>query len=173
MINQAALNLIKEFEGFMAHAYKDAVGVVTIGYGTTAAADVGISPRLGMVITEPEAEAYLKAAVDKFAAQITKDMRRKPTPNQFGAMVSLAYNIGPGAFSKSSVLRKFNAGDIEGAADAFALWNKAGGKVLAGLVRRRAAEAALFRTVDAAHPIAAESLLSVILRLLSALFQKR
>lgn len=144
MINQAALDLIKEFEGFMAHAYKDSVGVVTIGYGTTAAAGVGITPALGMVITEAQAVGYLNAAVNKFADQVLRRLVHPATPNQFGAMVSLAYNIGPGNFAKSSVLRKFNAGDNAGAAASFKLWNKAGGRVLPGLTRRRAAEAALF-----------------------------
>lgn len=144
MINQAGIDLIKEFEGFRASTYRDSVGVLTIGYGTTAAAGVGITPGIGMTITQEQAEAYLRAAVNKFAAQIRAKMTREPTPNQFAAMVSLAYNIGPGGFARSSVLRKFNAGDLAGAAAAFALWNKAGGRVLAGLTRRRAAEAALF-----------------------------
>ena len=150
MINSAALRLIKEFEGFEAEAYKDPVGIVTIGYGTTAAAGVGISPKLGDKITEAQATDYLKRAVDKFAAQILPKITRTPTGNQFGAMVSLAYNIGPGAFNKSTVLRRFNAGDISGAADAFLMWNKAGGKVLAGLTRRRKAERELFLTPDSA-----------------------
>lgn len=150
MINSAALRLIKEFEGFEAEAYKDPVGIVTIGYGTTAAAGVGISPKLGDKITEAQATDYLKRAVDKFAAQILPKITRAPTGNQFGAMVSLAYNIGPGAFNKSTVLRRFNAGDISGAADAFLMWNKAGGKVLAGLTRRRKAERELFLTPDSA-----------------------
>jgi len=144
MINQAGLNLIKEFEGLRTHAYQDSVGVWTIGYGTTAAAGVGIIPKGGKVITEAQAEAYLRAAVEKFARHIAPLLKRPPTANQFGAMVSLAYNIGPGAFARSSVLRKFNAGDFAGAARSFALWNKAGGRVLAGLTRRRAAEASLF-----------------------------
>lgn len=148
MINSAALRLIKEFEGFEAEAYKDPVGIVTIGYGTTAAAGVGISPKPGDKITEAQATDYLKRAVDKFAAQILPKITRTPTGNQFGAMVSLAYNIGPGAFNKSTVLRRFNAGDIQGAADAFLMWNKAGGKVLAGLTRRRKAERELFLTPD-------------------------
>lgn len=145
MINQAGLNLIKEFEGLRLTAYRDSVGVWTIGYGTTAAADVGITPHAGQTITEPQAEAFLRAGVDKFAAQIIRLMKRQPTPNQLGAMVSLAYNIGPGSFAKSSVLRHFNTGDMPRAAASFALWNKAGGRVLAGLTRRRAAEAALFK----------------------------
>jgi len=157
MINSAALRLIKEFEGFEAEAYKDPVGIVTIGYGTTAAAGVGISPKLGDKITEAQATDYLKRAVDKFAAQILPKITRTPTGNQFGAMVSLAYNIGPGAFNKSTVLRRFNAGDTSGAADAFLMWNKAGGKVLAGLTRRRKAERELFLTPDRATKLPSTS----------------
>lgn len=148
MINKAALDLIKEFEGFRAEAYKDAVGVWTIGYGTTAMAEVGIIPKAGMKITEAQAEGYLDAAVTKFSHNVTKVLTKPANENEFGAMVSLAYNIGPGAFSKSSVLRKFNADDKMGAADAFLLWNKAGGKVLNGLVRRRQAERDLFLKPD-------------------------
>lgn len=144
MINKTALDLIKEFEGFRAEAYRDSVGVLTIGYGTTAAAGVGIEPKAGMKITEAQATGYLDAAVAKFSHRVTAALTRVPTDNQFGAMVSLAYNIGPGNFAKSSVCRKFNKGDIQGAADAFLLWNKAGGKVLNGLVRRRQAERLLF-----------------------------
>lgn len=143
-MNKATIDLIKEFEGFRAKAYLDPVGILTIGYGTTAAAGVGIKPALGMTITEAEAERYLMAAVDKFAAQIAPKITRPINENEFGAFVSLAYNIGPGAFGKSSALRKFNAGDKQGAASAILLWNKAGGKVLPGLARRREAERALF-----------------------------
>lgn len=150
-INQAGLDLIKSFEGFRAKAYLDAVNVWTIGYGTTAAAGVGIDPKAGMTITEAQATEYLQRAIDKFAAQIAPKLTRKPNENEWAAMISLAYNIGPGAFAKSSVLRKFNAGDSAGAADAFRMWNKAGGKVLAGLTRRREAERALFLTRPAPH----------------------
>ena len=144
MINQEALNLIKEFEGFKPRAYRDSVGVWTIGYGTTAMAGVGIAPKAGMVITEAQAEEYLQITVDKFAADIMRRLKHPATPNQFGAMVSLAYNVGPGNFARSSVLRRFNANDFTGASVSFRLWNKAGGRVLAGLTRRRAAEAVLF-----------------------------
>lgn len=144
MINREALDLIKEFEGFRAKAYKDAVGVWTIGYGSTAMAGVGIEPKAGMEITEAQALAYLDAAVVKFEHNVTKVLKRPANENEYGAMVSLAYNIGPAGFAKSSVLRLFNAGDKEVAGEAFLLWNKAGGKVLAGLTRRRKAERALF-----------------------------
>lgn len=143
-INKAGLALVKEFEGFRAEAYLDPVGIVTIGYGTTAAAGVGISPELGMTITEAEAEAYLAKTLEKFGRNIRSMITVEPNENEFAAMLSLAYNIGPGAFAKSSVLRFFNTGDKARAADAFRLWVKAGGKTLAGLKRRREAERALF-----------------------------
>lgn len=146
-INKAALALIKEFEGFRSAAYLDRVAsppVWTIGYGTTAAANVGIIPKAGMSISERDAEEYLVRAVEKFAAQIKPLIKQPINENEFGAFVSLAYNIGPGAFAKSSALKKFNAGDKQGAANAILLWNKAGGKVVAGLKRRREAERALF-----------------------------
>ena len=155
-VNKAALDLIKEFEGFRSKAYRDAVGVWTIGYGTTAMAGVGIEPKAGMSITEAEAEYYLQKGVDKFAAQIEKHIAAPINENEFGAFVSLAYNIGPGAFSKSSSLRHFNEGNKARAAQNILLWNKAGGKVLKGLVRRREAEKRLFETpvTKADKPIA-------------------
>ena len=149
MINDAALAVIKEFEGFRADAYLDTMAkpsVWTIGYGTTARAGVGIAPARGMTISEQAAAEYLRATVATFGAQVKAGLTRPANENQFGAMVSLAYNIGPGAFAKSSVLRRFNAGDTQGAADAFLMWNKAGGKVLKGLTARREDEKKLFLT---------------------------
>jgi len=143
-INAATVELVKSFEGLRLQAYQDSVGVWTIGYGTTAAAGVGIVPKAGMKITEAQAEEYLRLGLEKFARQIEPGIKVSVTDNQFGAMVSLAYNIGPGAFLKSTLLRKLNAGDELGAAQQFAVWNKAGGKVLNGLVRRREAERRLF-----------------------------
>ena len=174
-INRAALALIKEFEGFRAQTYIDAVGVPTIGYGTTAAAGVGIVPSMGMTITEAQASAYLLKAVERFAAQIGPKITRPISANEFGAFVSLAYNIGPGAFIGSSALRKFNAGDKAGAADALLLWNKGtvhGRKVvLPGLVRRRQAERALYLTPVSADapPAPVRPVASLWQRLLAAL----
>lgn len=145
-INQATIDLVKEFEGFKANAYKCPAGVWTIGYGTTAAAGVGIDPKPGMSVTKAEAEGYLQAALDKFADQIAPSITAPINENEFGAFVSLAYNIGPGAFRKSTALSAFNAGDKAKAAKAILLWNKAGGKVLKGLTRRREAERKLFLT---------------------------
>jgi lysozyme len=143
-IDPRAVDLIKEFEGFRALAYLDPVGIWTIGYGTTAAAGVGIEPKAGMRITEAEGEVYLTLALEKFADSIRPKITRSISPAEFGAFLSLAYNIGPGAFARSSALREFNEGNKEEAADAILLWDKAGGNRLAGLVRRRKAERELF-----------------------------
>lgn len=145
-INRATVDMVKEFEGFRAKAYKDPVGIWTIGYGTTAAAGVGITPKEGMTITRSDAEGYLHGALEKFAAYIENDITAPINENEFGAFVSLAYNIGPGAFRRSSALDHFNNGDKAKAAAAILLWNKAGGKVLKGLTRRREAERKLFLT---------------------------
>lgn len=152
-INEAGLEIVKHYEGLRLKSYRDPVGIWTIGYGTTTAAGVGIDVRPNMTITEQEADTYLRRALDKFAGEILPAMKREPTQNQFSAMLSLAYNIGPTAFKKSTCLRRFNAGDIEGAADALTWFNKAGGKVLRGLVRRRAAEHELFLADDVSEVV--------------------
>jgi len=156
-VTQTTIELIKEFEGFRATTYKDSAGHLTIGYGTTGMAGVGIDPRPGQTITRSEAEWYLQKAVEKFAASIRPAINMPINDNEFGAFVSLAYNIGPGAFLKSSALRHFNAGDKARAAQSILLWKKAGGKTLAGLVRRREAEKALFLTPARASTPAAKS----------------
>lgn len=159
-VNQRTIDLIKRFEGFRANAYRDIAGIWTIGYGTTAAAGVGITPKEGMVITEPEATLYLRRAIDLFAAKIAPKITAPINENEFGAFVSLAYNIGPGAFNSSSALRHFNAGRKAEAANAILAWNKAtvGGKkvVVKGLVNRRAEERSLFLTpATAPSPVSA------------------
>lgn len=154
MINKETLELIKKWEGFKSSAYKDSVGVWTIGYGTTVNAGVGIEPKPGMTITEKQALGYLDAAVTRFANNVTMALSKPANGNEFGAMVSLAYNIGPTAFRRSSVLRFFNSGNKKEAADAFLLWNKAGVKVLKGLTNRRKEERALFLTPSERSAIA-------------------
>lgn len=141
-VNEAARRLVIDFEGFSSRAYQCPAGVWTIGYGFTA----GVQP--GDTITREQAEARLDRELAEFGAGVARLLTRPATPNQFGAMASLAFNVGLAAFARSSVLRLHNAGDFEGAARAFAMWNKAGGKVLPGLVRRRAAEADLYLTPE-------------------------
>ena len=143
-VNQATIDIIKKWEGLKLNAYRDAVGIWTIGYGTTSKAGVGIIPHQGMTITEAVAEYYLKLAVDDFAKRIRPHITVPISDNEFGAFVSLAYNIGPGAFIESTALRRFNDGDKAGAVAALKWFNKAGGKRLQGLANRREDEARLF-----------------------------
>jgi lysozyme len=178
-VNKATLDLIREFEGLRLTAYQDIVGIWTIGYGITAAADVGIVPAKGLTITQERADELLRLAVEKFAAKVDELITVKVNQNERGACLSLSYNIGLGAFSKSTVLRELNAGRRSEAAAAFQMWNKAGGAVVKGLVRRREAERQLFLTPVTAdmHVIAApdktepESVLSIIIKVIMALFQ--
>jgi len=142
-MNQAGVDLVKSFEGFRSQAYLDAVGVPTIGYGFTK----GV--QLGDLMTQDEADARLAQELGEFEAGVLKLCVRAPGANQAAAMSALAYNIGLAAFKGSSVLREHNDGFFALAADAFLLWNRAGGRVLPGLVKRRAAERKLYLTPDA------------------------
>jgi lysozyme len=132
--------LIKFFEGFRASAYYDAVGVPTIGYGTT----TGV--KMGQTITEAQGEALLQADLRKFEAGVDKLVTVTLTQEQFDALVSFSYNLGLGNFGSSTLLKLVNAGRFDLAKDQFIRWNKAGGKVLDGLTKRRQAEATLFST---------------------------
>ncbi|MAK86523.1 MAG: muraminidase [Pseudomonas sp.] len=143
-INQATVDLVKEFEGLELTAYRDPVGVLTIGYGYTNQAGYCPGVKPGERWTQAQAEQMLAEGLERFGAQIRPMFTREPNENQFGAFVSLAYNIGVTAFRNSTALRRFNAGDTAGAAEALTWFNKAGGAKLRGLVRRREAERALF-----------------------------
>lgn len=151
-INDATVNLVKAFEGKKLKAYRDPVGVWTIGYGHSEYAPFPPKPKAGMQITEKEAEALLRKGLEHFGDDVRKRLTRDATDNEFGAMVSLAYNVGIGNFETSTCLKRFNAGDVKGASEALQWFNKAGGKTLRGLVRRRKAEAALMLTPDADAP---------------------
>lgn len=138
--------LIKTHEGLRLDAYPDAVygwARVTIGYGHTSQAGPPNVTR-GMRITADEADAILRSDLRKFEVAVTGMVHVPLTQSQFDALVSLAFNIGPAALASSTLLRKLNAGDYQGAADQFPVWNKSAGKTLPGLVKRRAAERALF-----------------------------
>ena len=132
--------LIKSFEGCRLKAYLPTPNdVPTIGWGTT-----GPDIKLGLVWTQKQADDRFTAHVAEFARKVEKLVGPKVTQNQFDAMVSLAYNIGTGAFGSSTLLKLHKAGDYKGAAAQFLRWNKQAGKVLNGLTKRRAAEAALY-----------------------------
>ncbi len=150
-INQAGLDLIKTFEGCKLEAYLDDAGVLTIGWGHTSAAGPPMV-RSALTITREQAESILATDLKKYEEAVEDTIAHTMNPNQFAAFVSLCFNIGPGAFMKSTVARRFNSGNVAGAGDAFLMWNKitdpgTGQKVeLKGLTRRRAAERALFLT---------------------------
>jgi GH24 family phage-related lysozyme (muramidase) len=134
----AGVNLIKEFEGIRLNAYQDSVGVWTIGIGTT------LGVKKGQVITESQAIEFLERDLAKFEKAINEAVKVEISQPMFDALACWTYNVGPGAMAKSTLIKKLNAGDFQGAADAFLSWDKAGGRVLAGLHRRREAERKLF-----------------------------
>ena len=135
--------LIKQFEGCKLTAYQDSVGVWTIGYGWTQPVD-GKPLRAGMTIKQETAERLLKTGLVSYESDVSRLVKVDLTQGQFDALVSFTYNLGARSLSTSTLLRKLNASDYAGAADEFLRWNKAGGKVLNGLARRREAERALF-----------------------------
>lgn len=125
----------------------------TCGYGETK----GVGP--DDFWTEAEASARLAVRYREFEDSVLRACTAKPNANQLAAMTSLCYNIGPAGFKRSTVLKAHNRGDHQAAARAFGLWNKSGGKVYAGLTKRRAEESALYLTpmpVDVSDPIAPE-----------------
>ncbi|MGB3767853.1 MAG: lysozyme [Phormidesmis sp.] len=140
--NSNGLKLIKSFEGLRLRAYQDAVGIWTIGYGTTR----GVRP--GMTISEAEAELFLQQDLVRFEQAINDSLKVPVNDNQFSALSCFTYNVGPGAFRSSTLLKMLNQQDVYGAADQFPRWNKAGGRPLAGLTRRRKAERHLFLGQD-------------------------
>jgi len=137
--SEKARNLIKEFEGESLVAYKCPAGVWTISVGVTE------NVKSGMTITAEQSSVMFARALRPREDKLTRLLNRTPTnQNQFDAMLSLAYNIGMGAFEKSTLLRLHRNTEHEAAADEFLKWNKAGGKVLDGLTRRRSAERKLY-----------------------------
>ena len=112
----------------------------TVGWGST-----GPDITMGLVWTQAQCDERFAADLAKFAAGVSAAVTGETAQNQVDAMVSLAYNIGVGAFKSSTLLRKHNVGDFAGAQAQFAVWNKQAGKVLPGLVKRRAAEAAMYQ----------------------------
>lgn len=144
--------IIKQFEGFRAAPYLDSAGIATIGYGTILYPDGSKVTMSDPAITDQEATSYLSYQMSLKSAQIAPLLLKPASLHQAAAMLSLTYNIGSAAFQSSTVLRKFNAGDIAGAADAFLMWDKAtvDGKlvVVQGLLNRREQERTIFLTAD-------------------------
>lgn len=137
--SEKGLALTKSFEGLHLEAYRDCAGVWTIGYGHT-----GPAVASGQVVSGGEAEELLRADLDVATACVNRAVVAVISQGQFDAMVDFCFNAGRGHFMQSTLLRKVNNEDFAGAAAQFALWVHAGGEVVAGLVRRRKAEADLF-----------------------------
>jgi lysozyme len=136
---KTGLTLTESFEGLKLTAYRDVCGVWTIGYGHT-----GPDVHPGMTITQAEAEELLLADVAHAVATVNRCVTVKLNQDQFDALVDFAFNAGCGALEGSTLLKDLNAGDYAAAADQFEEWDHAGDKVVAGLLRRREAEATLF-----------------------------
>ncbi|KJS42728.1 MAG: glycoside hydrolase family 24 [Rhodospirillaceae bacterium BRH_c57] len=133
-LSAAGLAGIVGWEGYSGTAYRDVAGVPTIGYGTTE----GV--KMGDTITKPEAMARAKTDVQAFEGALRRCVKVPLHQHEYDALVSISYNIGPGAFCRSTLVRKLNAGDYVGACAEILRWNRAGGRVVQGLVNRRKAE---------------------------------
>lgn len=138
-LNDAGLELIKSFEGCKLTAYKDGGGVLTIGYGHT-----GDDVTEGQVITQDEADDLLRQDVQNKVDGVCRSTAVEINDNQLAALTSFAYNVGLGNLRGSTLLKNLNAGDYDGAAKEFLEWDRIGGKVSPGLLRRRMAEQDLF-----------------------------
>lgn len=141
-VSQEALEKLKQFEGIKQVGYLDAVGKLTIGVGHLVKS--GEPYKLGQKISMAEVDKLLRYDLAKFENAVSSLVKVPITQNQFDSLVSLAFNIGESGFQKSSVLKFLNQGKVAEAADAFLKWNKAGGKVLSGLTKRRESEKSWF-----------------------------
>ena len=142
-VSQFGIDLIADFEGYRSKAYDDGVGVWTIGYGTTIYPN-GIKVKRGDTCTLEQAKDYMAHDLQRFESAVYENVTVDLNQNQFDALVSLTYNIGIGAFGKSTLLKKLNSGDYKGASNQFDVWVNAGGKRMQGLVNRRAKENEVF-----------------------------
>jgi lysozyme len=138
MISEKGIKLLKDFEGFRTHAYQDSVGVWTIGYGHTK----GVTPN--MIISTAEGEEMLVEELKEYENYVDDLVKVPLDQHQYDALVSWVYNLGPTNFRSSTMLRVLNEGKYEEVPNQIRRWNKAGGKELDGLTRRRNAEAEMF-----------------------------
>jgi|TARA_R110000787_G_scaffold237170_1_gene343619 lysozyme len=141
-ISSEGISLIKKFEGCELEAYKCAAGVWTIGYGHTK--DV----TEGMEITQAEAETMLKDELLDYCNYVDMYVQVPLEQNQFDALVSWTYNLGPTNLKSSTMLKVLNTGKYEDVPEQIKRWNKANGKMLDGLIRRREAESLMFQNKE-------------------------
>jgi len=144
-ISLEGLSLIKKFEGCRLKAYYCSGGVLTIGYGHTG----GVKET--DVITQDEADKLLKGDILKFEQYVSDNVKVDLDQSQFDALVAWTFNLGPGNLRESTMLKKLNNEDYESVPFEMRRWNKAGGKTLDGLIRRREAESLLFESKEWEH----------------------
>ena len=144
----ATINLVKQYEGFRSYAYIDTSGLPVIGYGQSKIN--GKTVRMGQYISQAQADTALVKELYHIQRLVLANVKVDLNPNQLGALTSLVYNAGARVVKQSTLSRKLNAGDYEGAAQEFVRWNKAnqGGRLVAlpGLTKRRIAEKKMFLT---------------------------
>jgi lysozyme len=138
ILSQTGKALIQSFESCKLYAYQDERGIWTIGWGHT----TGVVPYL--TCTPQDADGWFDQDTQNVINAVNNSVKVPLTQNQFDALVSFTYNVGVGSEAHSTLLQLLNAGNFQGAADQFLLWNHVNGQVDAGLTRRREAEQALF-----------------------------
>ncbi len=139
-INAAGLDLLTRYEDFRPKPYDDGTGTLTIGYGHTRSA---VMPAK---VTEEEARELLRQDLEYFYEVLYRQVRVPMNENQFSSLICFVYNVGEGNLRNSTLLKKLNNANFKAASAEFEKWTKGDGKVLGGLLRRRAAEQQLFRT---------------------------
>ena len=144
-ISQEGLSLIKKFEGLRLKAYKCSANVLTIGYGHTG----GVKET--DKITLEEADSLLEKDIARFEEYVSDNVIVKLNQSQFDALVAWTFNLGPGNLRESTMLKKLNNQEYESVPFEMRRWNKAGGKTLDGLIRRREAESLLFESKEWEH----------------------
>jgi lysozyme len=144
-ISKNGIDLITKFEGFKSRPYLCPSGIPTIGYGNTYYPD-GMKVKISdPPVNENQANELLKSILSKFESGVNQCLIKSINQNQFDALVSFAFNIGMGNFKKSTLLKKVNINPVDPTIkNEFLRWNKSGGKVLNGLIRRRESEYSLY-----------------------------
>ena len=143
-INEHGIEIVKSFEGLSLKPYLCPANVWTVGYGATVGWD-GRPFNMDMEpISEAEADAFLVRDLESAEGWVRRLIKTRLSENSFSSLVSFTFNVGAGALQRSTLRMKLNREEYQGAADEFPKWRRAGGRILAGLVRRRAAERALF-----------------------------
>ena len=142
--SEKGLNLIKQFEGCHLKPYQDPIGLWTVGWGHLIGDGKTLPIEWFRRFTKEEVDELLKKDVERFERGVLRLCPNNLTQHRFDALVSFAFNLGLGNLQISTLRKKHNRGDVVGAAQEFPKWNKAGGKVLRGLTRRREAEKALY-----------------------------